>query len=300
MSRLAQLLLIFLVTMSPFAVNAKVRTVPNTVFYVCAHPDDCILFMNPDMYDDIAHNTDKVVLLYLTSGDAGEMFKEQPSSYPYARELASVEATKWIADMSGRADGATLKTTKPLINGHRLTRREYAHTVSYFLRLPDGMMMGEGFERTYFQSLHKLETDKTAILSPIDGRAAYKSWQELVDTLSDIVSREAADGENIAVHMDDPDVDENPHDHSDHTTSARAMLESLGNRCANIYKHKGYSIAEMSSNIDGEALHNKVASFAVLSAALNRLQGTHNWDSGHIAYLHANYYRATLQQGACK
>lgn len=269
-------------------------------FYVCAHPDDCLLFMNPPLYQDVT-GSKKVVVIYLTSGDAGKEFREENSSYPHVRELASLEATDWMADIDHPEVTAQRKTDQVDINGHRIEQVSYGDNVSYFLRLPDGSMDGAGFPLYASQSLKKLKTGEIHEISPVDGQAPYKGWQDLVNVLSTIVNHESADADNISIHVSEPDIEANPGDHSDHTTGASAMVEALehNEHCYHLYKHIGYSIADRQPNLQGAALQNKAAGFAVLTATQRRLLGYDNWEKGHLSYLPMNYYSVVSVPNGC-
>jgi len=279
---------------------------PAPVFYVCAHPDDCMLFMNPNLYDDTTQGAAKVVVVYLTSGDAGLPFSKDDDSapYPYARERASIDATEWMADVDRQPVHTTSQTDVVTIHGHPIERVGYANTASYFLRLPDGNFDGNGFELYGNQSLRKLKSGDISRIAPIDGQVPYANWQELVGVLSGIIARESGDATDVTLHIQEPDTTKNIHDHSDHTTGASGVLEALaqeeaGDRCYRLYKHIDYSIAEKEPNLEGVGLQNKSGSFAVLTATQRRFLDHHNWDKAHLSYLTRNYYTTETLPAGC-
>lgn len=282
---------------------AAAKTGPN--FYICAHPDDCFLFMNPNLYDDIT-SAEKVVVVYLTSGDAGVPFSDDASAvpYPYVRELASIDATEWMADVGKDPIRAEETTDNVTLNGHDIERFSYANTVSYFLRLPDGNFYGKGFAHYNDESLRKLQTGEITSLTPIDGKKAYAGWWDVVGVLSGIVSSEMREEKNATLHIQDPDIEANYNNHSDHTAGANAMMEALtqsardGGHCYQIYKHIDYAIADKEPNLSGAGLQNKAGSFAVLTATQRHSLEAHHWDGAHLPYLTRNYYRtSTLPEG---
>ena len=287
---------------------AVAAAAPAPVFYICAHPDDCILFMNPNLYDDTANAAQKVVVVYLTSGDADHAFSKKNAAlaYPNVRELASVEASKWMADVDQEAIRTQQQTNAVSIHGHLVDRVSYARTVSYFLRLPDGNYDGKGFKRYGYQSLRKLKSGEISKITPIDGRAPYTGWQDLTGVLSGILTREAPGVKNMTLHIAEPDTSINTDDHSDHTTGAAGMMELLTQRaqvtdqCYRLYKHIDYSIAQKPINLEGEALQNKSGSFAVLTATQRRFLDFHNWDKAHRPYLTRNYYTMTTLPEGCE
>ena len=282
------------------------------VFYICAHPDDCFLFMSPNLYDDIAKDAQKVVIVYLTSGDAGLASHTDDATIPYpaVRERASLDATAWISDGGKEPTGAKQETAMVTVHGHSIDRVSYANTVSYFLRLPDGNMDGGGFARYGFQSMRKLHMGELKSVTPIDGQTAYEGWPDMVGVLAGILSRETESDANVTVHIAEPNIAINDHDHSDHTTGARGFLDAMAylndkhssaNRCYHLYKHIDYSIAEKPANLEGVALQNKSGSFAVLTATQRHFLDHHNWDAAHLPYLTRNYYTtATLPEDCDK
>ncbi len=276
-----------------------------TALYVCAHPDDCLLFMNPNLYNDITADAQKTVVVYLTSGDAGLPFNEaDPASYPLVRERASIDATEWMADV-GKDHHAEQETQSATIHDHLVTRVSYANTVSYFLRLPDGNFYGNGFGRYGNESLRKLKSGEITSITPIDNQPAYTGWPDLVAVLSGILAREAGDDQHVTLHLQDPDTDNNTNDHSDHTTGASAMMEALeqsaqqASRCYRIYNHIDYAIAEKPINLEGAGLQNKAGGFAVLTATQRHFLDSHNWDEGHTPYLTRNYYTTITLPNGC-
>ncbi len=262
--------------------------------YVCAHPDDCILFMNPQLYNDIAGGAGKTVILYLTAGDAGEPWHNDKKAYPYGREQASLLATEWM-----RAVGHSQALTPPVtdtvvIHGHRIRRVRSAQLASYFLRLPDGNMYAEGFSRYGNQSLEKLKTGVIKTLTAIDGSARYQGWDEIVATLGAIITRETQHAARITLHFPDTDLRANHDDHSDHQHGAQAVLQWLrsepqNGRCYHLVQNLDYAIADLPKNMDETALLNSVSSFGVLTAAQQQAWGYHHWNEAHTRYLGRSY-----------
>lgn len=288
-------LISFLLLLFPVGAVAE-----NISVYVCAHPDDCVLFMNPQQYDDLASSNSKVVTIYLTSGDAGQAFSKTDKSYPYVRELAALESTDWAADTTGTTTRATRHADTVHLHNHPIDRVHYAHNVSYFLRLPDGAYYGEGFARTHYQSMKKLKQGDIPALAPIDGRKPYHRWEELTQVLAAIVARETQ-GATPTLHVQEPDTRLNKDDHSDHTLGAEAMLDALAQQanCIPVYKHIDYAIAGMTPNLDATALTKKAGSFAVLTATQRRYFRPHHWDSEHRPFLGQNYYATALLPQDC-
>lgn len=275
-----------------------------TSVYVCAHPDDCVLFMNPNLYDDIAEGSGKVVMLYLTSGDGGEAFSISGSSYPYVREMAAIEATEWAADINAKTPWPHRRRQIVKFGRHTAERVSYANTVSYFLRLPDGDMYGEGFTHNRHASMKKLKDGTIARLATVDRKNSYRGWKELVGTLGAIIAQETQPGETVALHLSQTDGDANPGDHADHLAGAAAMLSAIegdrSGRCYRLYEHLDYVVAEMPPNLEGADLQNKIGSFAVISATQSRfLTEESHWDKKHLPFLPRNYFTTRTIPAAC-
>ncbi|MBM3617754.1 MAG: hypothetical protein FJX23_04335, partial [Alphaproteobacteria bacterium] len=283
---------LFLLLVAPSHAQAAPSRDP--VFYVCAHPDDCLLFMGPNLYDDVTSGMRKVVLIYLTSGDAGKPFAADGASYPFMREQASLEATDWMADIEKETPPSRRESEVVELEGQKVERVRYARTVSYFLRLPDGNFEGQGFEGYGLQSMRKLQTKKLEALESIDKLGAYGDWAALVGALSAIVAGEAVGEGRISVHVQEVDARINPGDHADHGAGAEAMLEALSRvptvPCVSLYRHIGYAISHMEPNLSVLDLQNKAAAFAVLSATERRFSGVHDWNRAHTVYLPRNYF----------
>lgn len=278
------------------------------VFYLCAHPDDCLLFMGPNLYEDISLGSGKTVIIYLTSGDAGREFMEEGASYPYMREQASLEATDWIADIEKETPPSRRESEVLNLDGNIVERVRYARTVSYFLRLPDGGMEGAGFERYGFESMHKLQSGEIPMLRTVDGRPPYADWRRLTGVLAAILARESVNETQITVHVQDSDTVRNPGDHADHRAGAAAMEAVLAQRvatgrqngtCDVLYRHVGYAIATKDRNITDLELQNKSAAFAVLSATERRYAGVHDWNRAHTVYLPRNYFTVETLPNGC-
>jgi LmbE family N-acetylglucosaminyl deacetylase len=167
--------------------GAGAATCGHTDMFFAAHEDDDILFMSPDLLEDVEAG-DCVRTVFLTAGDAGES-----STYWHEREAGSRAA---YAEMAGVADSWTEST--PIVDGqavHLSTLDGQPQISEVYLRLPDGGPEGEGFPSTDFQSLPKLwqgQNDEPSWLSPItqittvDGAATY-TYEGLLGTLEALI-----------------------------------------------------------------------------------------------------------------
>ena len=293
-----RLLLVALLALSPTLALAKAP-----VFYVCAHPDDCILFMNPNLYNDISQREQETVIVYLTSGDAGQPFRKDTKSYPRIRERASLDATSWAESVDLEGGHARTKSEMVVVDGHAVERVIYGSTTTYFLRLPDGNMYGDGYPQNSLQSLKKFKAGEIPHIRSIDGRTTYTNWDDLVSVLEGIVTNEAPNEKNITVHLQDPDVTRNTTDHTDHTVTGLAVMDMMTRtseeRCYTVFKHIDYSIADREANLGPDAVMQKAASFAVLTATQHRFGDIHNWDKAHRGYIQRNYFTTESLPAGC-
>src|SRR3569833_4514848 len=159
-------------------------------FYFAAHEDDWQLFMNPSAFQDVLDGASKTVFVHVTAGDAGLGTGQGNRKQPYylARENGAREALRFMADTD--KEPATRSESRAALNTHRVFRIAYRSTVSYFLRVPDGNIKGEGFEDTGFQSLLRLHKGAMTTMTAVDGLFVYRGWDDLVRTVRAIVDAE--------------------------------------------------------------------------------------------------------------
>jgi LmbE family N-acetylglucosaminyl deacetylase len=293
--------LLLMVACVPISARAAISTLR---VYVCAHPDDCVLFMNPDLYNNISSHRDKTVIIYLTSGDAGETWRNKETSYPYVREQASLLATDWMGAIERTTPQSPRQVTRERIHGHVIRRVQSGQVVSYFLRLPDGNMYGDGFARYDYTSLQKLKEGVISVIAAIDGSAHYNGWQDLVETLGAIVEKEVDSRTEIALHIANTDKVANHDDHSDHQHATQVIHQWLlqapqAERCYHIYQHLDYAIADLPQNLDARALRDMSGSFAVMTAFQQQKMGYHHWNEAHMRYLGRNYITYRTMPDGC-
>src|SRR4051794_5220613 len=144
--------------------------------YVVAHADDTLLFLSPDLLDDI-HSGACVTTVYLTAGDQG-----LDASYWAAREQGTNAA---YADMAGLPNDWTRSVTT--VAGHQVStaRLNGSNITQIFFRLPDGNTDGNGFAADHNESLLKLWRGGITASHPVDGAAAFTA-QSLRDALTDL------------------------------------------------------------------------------------------------------------------
>jgi LmbE family N-acetylglucosaminyl deacetylase len=263
-----------------------------TSFFFSAHPDDWQLFMNPAAFRDVLAGV-KTVFIHVTAGDAGHGTAQGGHRHPYylARESGVLAAIRFMADAGGQAPVAE-RTTSVTISGHSLLRISYRNSVVYFLRLPDGSPQGDGYAETGNQSLKRVATSETDIITAIDGAAVYRGWQDLVATLHDLIACERLTGGAIDLHVPDLDPARNPGDHSDHVWTAKAALAAIaGSSDVRIVHHLGYAAASRPENLDGLNRDMKCAVFAVTLAAIQAFDHPAHWQHYDKTFVGRDYYR---------
>lgn len=181
---------------------------------IVAHPDDDLLFLNPDILCDI-RNGDIPHILYLTAGDDG-----QDETYVQYRREAIEYA--WGPRVSDNLIFGNLKS-----NCFRI-----------------GDKLGD---------LYRLYRDETYIAASYLGDETY-SREAVCSWLRDIAARIRPDIIRIqnpfaepAVEADGPNLD-----HIDHIYGAKLAVMSLWSSTAKMYAYEGYPIRHLEANVEFE------------------------------------------------
>ncbi|MDB5181745.1 MAG: hypothetical protein JWP13_508 [Candidatus Saccharibacteria bacterium] len=191
---------------------------PSTSLNVVAHQDDDLLFMNPDVANDIkAGNCIRTV--YVTAGDAGEA-----ANYWSSRENGAKAAYAAMYGVESK-----WHETRELLEGRFVTVSYLDGVPSVallFMRLPDGNMHGEGFAGTQNQSLQMLVSGQVTTLTTVDNGTTY-SKEQIVAALHGLMTTD-----QVATIRTQGSEDAADGDHSDHhsvgtlTQLARATYTS--------------------------------------------------------------------------
>ncbi|HSK25569.1 MAG TPA: PIG-L family deacetylase, partial [Jiangellales bacterium] len=205
---------------------------------VVAHPDDDLLFLEPDVTGDLQAGR-CVRTVYLTTGDAGNGV-----GYWSGRE-AGVQAA--YARMAGVTDRWTVGDAG--VPGHpvRLVTLDARPQVSLaFLRLPDGGWDGNGTYEYGFQSLRGLWTGRLATLAALDGTTSY-TRTGLVDALRSMMVTFGAD----QVWAMDWVGDIGGNDHPDHFVAGDVTREAHASyaQAHTARAYQGYGIASRPQNL---------------------------------------------------
>jgi hypothetical protein len=269
-------------------------------FYFAAHEDDWQLFMDPSAFEDVLGGAAKTVFVYVTAGDDGLGTASRGRKYPYylARENGAVNAMRFMADADRTPTAET--EGQMTFDGHPIHRTSYHNTIGYFLRLPDGDALGEGFSGTGFQSLKKLADGDIATLAAVDGSTVYRGWSDLVATVRDIIAYERARAPLIQVNVADPDPRINPEDHSDHLMTGKAALDAAaGMSCVRRAYYVDYASSKLPENLNARERDMESAVFAVTLAGVMSFDQSTAWQHYDQSFVGRNYYRVDEPSGRC-
>jgi LmbE family N-acetylglucosaminyl deacetylase len=215
-----------------------------------AHGDDDLLFMNPDIQQDI--DTGRCVLTAIfTAGDAG-----LGEAYWKERERGSEAA---YAQMAGLPDEWNERTVT--IDGHPLLYEELAgrpDVALIFLRLPDGHQ-GQGYPDSGDESLQKLWSGTISTIHAKDGSTSYTK-DGLTNTLIEMM------------HSYQPDVIRTLDyqgkylngDHSDHLSSGYFSITAHKRYFSTphqVYAHMAYASSNQPENLSVAQRDRKLATF---------------------------------------
>jgi hypothetical protein len=269
-------------------------------FYFAAHEDDWQLFMNPSAFEDVVSGASKTVFVHLTAGDGGLGMGLGGRKHPFylARENGAETAIRFMAD----ADGAPAEKAAAYLplRGHPIHRVSYRHTVSYFLRLPDGNPWGSGYLDTGYQSLKRLAERANDVLWAIDGSTSYRGWKDLVTTLRALLDHERGTAAFIQINVAELDARINPNDHSDHLMTAKAALEAASDLpCARRIHYVNYASARLPANLDAQQRDRESSVFAVTLAGVLALDHGIAWHHYDQSFVGRNYFRVEEAAGRC-
>jgi hypothetical protein len=269
-------------------------------FYFAAHEDDWQLFMNPSAFHDVLEGAAKTVFVYVTAGDAGLGTRNGGRRWPYyrARENGAEEAVRFMADTDH--EPAKRISATVTLNEHRIFRVQYRNTVSYFLRVPDGNIKGEGFEDTGFQSLLRLRKGAIKTMTAVDGSTVYRGWSDLVRTVRAIVDAERGGAPLVQINVAETDPAINPDDHADHLATARAALDAVNDlSCVRRVSYVDYHSAKLPENLNEQQRDMESSVFAVTLAGVQALDHSTSWRHYDGSYVGRNYFRVQEGAGSC-
>ena len=269
-------------------------------FYFAAHEDDWQLFMNPSAFQDVLDGASKTVFVHVTAGDAGLGTGQGNRKRPYylARENGAQEAVRFMADTDH--EPSVRNESSAMVNAHRIFRIAYRNTVSYFLRVPDGNIKGEGFADTGFQSLLRLHKGAIAKMTAVDGSTEYRGWGDLVRTVRAIVDAERGRASLVQINVAETDQAINPDDHADHLMTAQAALDAVKDMaCVRRVSYVDYASAKLPENLNAQQRDMESSVFAVTLAGVQAFDHGTSWRHYDQSYVGRNYFRIKEASESC-
>lgn len=234
-------------------------------FYIVAHADDWLLFMQPHVYQDLIDAHIKVVFIITTAGDAGS-----DERYWHAREEGSKSSIRFcLAPRFSLTESSDVGN----FNGHQICYSTIYHTASYFLRLPDGNLDSNGFEKYNHESLPRLRDIETAKITAADRSTTYHSWEDFYKTIEAIILYESAEIPEIYLNCLNPDKVENPDDHPDHVATGHAIQQVASGSTFIQNLFVGYSVNNLDNKLTDNDLFWKAAMFAAYEKTVFDLSG---------------------------
>lgn len=224
-----------------------VSTTPDTCtshqLQMVAHPDDDLLFMNPDIIREVERGA-CVRTVYLTTGDAN-----RDSSYWLLREEGIRAA---YATMAGADDAWTMGTLTVEDRELQLATLEDAPGISLvFMHLPDGNRRGTGNAIHDHQSLMRLWLGEIESIDAVDGAQSYTS-AELRRTLTGIID----DFHTDTLRAQDWTIDFRTGDNADHTAAAQYVRAAAAHatHAHQLMGYAGYPSWTQPANVNGREL----------------------------------------------
>lgn len=234
------------------AAAAVTVTAPETctahTMQIVAHPDDDLLFVNPDILRDIEAGH-CVRTVFVTTGDAN-----RDDSY-WPRREDGVRAA--YAIMAGADDAWTATTIAIAGNDLTTVTLDAAPAISLvFMRLPDGNRRGTGNRIHDFESLKRLWEGDIPTISAVDGTATYDR-ESLQRTLTGLMDDFGAG----TVRTQDWTIEFGAGDNADHTATAFFAHEAARMSPAEhtLVAYAGYPSWRRAANVSGHDLGAKAA-----------------------------------------
>lgn len=229
-----------------------------TIMNVVAHQDDDLLFMSPDLLQDIK-NERCVRTIYMTAGDAGKnrfywLNRERGAEAAYSNMLASsVPWTERIVQLPG---GQIVTIANP---------RGNTKVSLIFMHLPDGGLDGKGYDPTSHQTLAKLQRGTIPSIQAVYNDSRY-TLQDVTATLVRLMQTYRPS----EVRTQSTQAGKAHPDHGDHnvvgviTTQAKQQYQQKqyeNEVVIPIKYYLGYTGRDKPQNVFGELLKQKEQAF---------------------------------------
>jgi LmbE family N-acetylglucosaminyl deacetylase len=240
----------------PLAAPAAAAACAGSALNIVAHEDDDLIFLNPDIANDIAAGR-CVRTVFITAGDAGNpypdsIYRENGPEAAYAR-MAGV-ADSWHGTTDDGVAGHNVRTL--VLDGRPRV------SIS-FLRLPDGFPSGQGSTTYSGQSLAKLWNGSIPSMRSVDGIETY-TRADLISSLTAIMT----DYQPTTVRTQDYVSPVSDADHSDHFAAAfftRAADAGYTSVAHTLMSYQGYPVGNRPQNVFGSELTMKQSALQAAS-----------------------------------
>lgn len=280
-------------TVVPITTDQLTNTVCDgpSVMNIVAHEDDDLLFMNPDLLNEIKAGY-CVRSVYITAGDAGAN-----KFYWLSREAGSEAA---YDEMDGPTKDIWTQRVVQLAP-HEYVTIANPHGNSkislIFMHLPDGNVNGSGFPASGNQSLAKLMSGAISNIRTVDDQSSYTA-KDLQNALTSLMQLY----QPAEIHTQAPQNESTQYpDHSDHITVGQFVRKAYTQYEQEQYADQvtipisfyiGYPIHARPVNVSGADLQAKDAAFFAYGkydsgACTSVASCTHN--SVYYAYLDREY-----------
>jgi LmbE family N-acetylglucosaminyl deacetylase len=271
----------------PLGILPNISCPTVTTMNIVAHQDDDLLFMNPDLINDI-RSGHCVRTIYVTAGDAGNnqfywLSREQGSEAAYAYMVGFSDI--WIHRIVKLPNNSFVTVANP---------RGDTKISLIFMHLPDGNLQGQGFEASHYESLAKLEASRIPIINSVDNQSSYTSDQ-LVSALASLLNTYRP----MEIRTQANYISKQFPDHSDHMAVGRyvkrAYQQYKGNSAATISFYIGYPIQALPANEFGTNYTDKLGAFlayAKFDATVCHSEQECNQTSTYNDYLRREYKNA--------
>lgn len=263
---------------APAGPRAAQNVVPAVDVYVSAHQDDWQLFIGDRFAASVKGTTGKVVVIYTSAGDGN-----RGTAYWVAREAASKMSVDTIAGA-----GAWTCATQT-VSGHPIQRCVKGKVVSYYMRMPDGNISGDGFGHG---SLKLLQGGQPT--AAINNSTTYTSWNDFTTTLRTMISNEVGANASPYVQINAPEYDRviNPGDHSDHHVSGDAVRAAATGMAWDLGWYVGYNTSNLAANVSDTPLSYKKAEFWMYAESMGNANYGSPWNEPiYQAWLQRTYIR---------
>ncbi|MET4107939.1 PIG-L family deacetylase [Hymenobacter sp. UYP22] len=272
------------------AAPAPCQPTPKWTAIITAHPDDWQLFMGAAISEEAKHTRRKIVFVCLTGGQADE----PADSYWQSREASHRASVRQIANPWASL-ASTSFSDKLQINGHSIDMYRSQNLVAFYLHLPDGGVHGRGLARGSFQSL-KLLRDAGKALTPLNGGAPYTSWDDLSQTVRELLAHEAIKGQ-LTLHTAQTDIRLNSGDHSDHYMAGQLAQHTMRGLECRFLQYVGYDVSKRPVNLSSAQISSQQQAYRAYCQTMVSLGQEDPWDTKHLAFVGHQYVQVKHQAG---